>query len=58
MVIPATIEVITVVSKDAQVVYQNVHANDHEAAEREYNGLFTVWASLLRDGGTITRRRF
>lgn len=58
MVIPATIEVITVVNKDAQVVYQNVYANDHESAVEEYNVLQERNYDLLTEGGTITKRRF
>ena len=58
MNIPTTIEVITVVSKDAMVVYQSIHVNNHERAVKEYNELQERNADLLRDGGTITKRKF
>lgn len=52
------IEVITVVNKDAQVVYQSVHVNAHAAAVLEYNELQERNIDLLKEGGTITRRTF
>ena len=58
MNISTVIEVITVVSNDANVVFQSIHVNDHEAAVREYTELQERNADLLREGGTITRRRF
>lgn len=58
MNIPTMIEVITVVSKDAMVVYQSVHVNDHEKAVKEYNELQERNTDLLHEGGTITKKRF
>ena len=58
MNIPTTIEVITVINKDAMVVYQSIHVNNHDAAVKEYNELQERNADLLRDGGTITKRKF
>lgn len=58
MNIPTRIEIITVVNKDAQVVYQSVHVNSLAAAILEYNELQERNADLLKDGGTITKRTF
>ena len=58
MNIPTIIEVITVVNKDAMVIYQNIHVNNHEAAVREYNELQERNEDLLKEGGTITKKRF
>lgn len=58
MNISTIIEVITVINKDAQVVYQSVHVNNHENAVNEYNELQERNTDLLKEGGTITRKRF
>lgn len=58
MNIPTMIEVITVVNKDAMVIYQSVHVNDHDKAVQEYTELQERNADLLHEGGTITRKRF
>lgn len=55
MNIKARIDVLTVVNKDAMVVYQTIHVNDREGAIKEYDGLQDKYASLLREGGTVTR---
>lgn len=58
MNIPTTIQVITVVSADAVITYQQVYVNRESDAKADFDRQTDIHKDLLLEGWSITIRRF
>ena len=58
MNIPIAIHVVTVVSADAMVIYQQVYVNNEDAARADLKRQELTHSDLLLNGGSMLLKRF
>lgn len=58
MNIPLSIQVVTVISNDAIITYQQVYINNDYAAEADFERQKTTHKDYLLEGWTVSLKRF
>lgn len=58
MEIRIAIQVVTVISSEAVIIYQQVYVNNEYAAEADFERQTNIHKDLLLQGGTVCRKSF
>lgn len=58
MNISTVIQVLTVISSDAIIIYQQVYVNNEYAAKADFDRQTSLHKDLMLEGWTVTLRKF